>query len=241
MHIYVFKNGVQTGPFTEEQIGGMLTGGHVSPNDFAWHEGVSDWQPLHLVLGLIQPPPIPSYISTRHNRTASPMQAIDPTGVGGWLAFFCVLLTIFGPLSILFQLATIAEVFEKIPRGLEGSYYVCSVFDIAVCVYGFIAGCKIWSGNKEGREIAQRYLKTSLRVYSIGLMWTILAIMKSNVDIDIKIEEAFWHVLGFVIGALLFEFVIWWNYFKKSKRVRNTYGDETETNTWYQGLWENKW
>jgi len=59
MHIYIAKNGTQTGPFSVEQIHGMLTGGLVSINDLAWHDGASDWQPLHALLGLAQPPPVP--------------------------------------------------------------------------------------------------------------------------------------------------------------------------------------
>jgi carboxyl-terminal processing protease len=59
MHIYIAKNGTQTGPFSVEQINGMLTGGLVFINDLAWHDGASDWQPLHALLGLAQPPPVP--------------------------------------------------------------------------------------------------------------------------------------------------------------------------------------
>lgn len=70
MHIYIAKNGAQTGPFSAEQIHGMLTGGLVSINDLAWHDGASDWQPLHALLGLAQPPPVPV--------TAPPPQPIPP-------------------------------------------------------------------------------------------------------------------------------------------------------------------
>ena len=62
MHIYIAKNGTKTGPYSEEQVRGMLTGGLVSVDDSAWCEGAVDWQPLHSVLGLKQPPPIPTAV-----------------------------------------------------------------------------------------------------------------------------------------------------------------------------------
>lgn len=63
MHIYIAKNGTKTGPYSEEQVRGMLTGGIVSVDDSAWCEGAVDWQPLHSVLGLKRPPPIPTATS----------------------------------------------------------------------------------------------------------------------------------------------------------------------------------
>lgn len=59
MNIYIAKNGTQTGPYSEEQIHGMLTGGLISRNDSAWHDGVPDWQPISILLGLHQPPLLP--------------------------------------------------------------------------------------------------------------------------------------------------------------------------------------
>ena len=74
MHIYIAKNGTKTGPYSEEQVRGMLTGGLVSVDDSAWHEGAADWQPLHILLGLKQPPPIP---------TAAPSVVAQPKQIIG--------------------------------------------------------------------------------------------------------------------------------------------------------------
>jgi len=57
MHIYIAKNGTETGPFSEEQLHEMLNGGLASPSDLAWRDGLPDWQPLHTLLGLRQLPP----------------------------------------------------------------------------------------------------------------------------------------------------------------------------------------
>lgn len=63
MELYLHKNGEQDGPYTEEQISSLLTAGELSRDDIVWHEGLSEWQPLHAVFSLptpvIPPAPIP--------------------------------------------------------------------------------------------------------------------------------------------------------------------------------------
>lgn len=61
MQVYISRNGARTGPFTEEQVRGMLNGGLISLEDTAWRDGMSDWKPVRVVLGLPQPaqPPTP--------------------------------------------------------------------------------------------------------------------------------------------------------------------------------------
>ena len=101
MNIYISKSGTQTGPFGEEQLQGMLAEGVVAPDDLAWREGLPEWQPLHLLLGIHQPPPIPAApppMPAPAPISTPSAQAAGPVGVGGWLVFFCVGLTIISPL-----------------------------------------------------------------------------------------------------------------------------------------------
>jgi len=49
MELYLHKNGEQVGPFTEEQISSMINDGSLSRDDITWHEGLTEWQPLHTV------------------------------------------------------------------------------------------------------------------------------------------------------------------------------------------------
>ena len=66
MQLFIVKDKQQTGPFSEEQIQGMLASGSVAPTDLAWHEGLSGWLPLNQVLDVspgnpqAAPPPMPS-------------------------------------------------------------------------------------------------------------------------------------------------------------------------------------
>lgn len=50
MQIYIYKSSQQTGPFFTDQIRSMVESGQIDINDYAWHEGIVEWLPLHRVL-----------------------------------------------------------------------------------------------------------------------------------------------------------------------------------------------
>jgi len=43
---YVGKEGQQKGPFTEEDVRGMISRGELAATDLVWKEGMGEWQPL---------------------------------------------------------------------------------------------------------------------------------------------------------------------------------------------------
>lgn len=64
MQIYITRAGEQSGPYSQEQIEHMLRSQSVWLTDLAWHQGLSDWQPLHQILNIelpaqTAPPPLP--------------------------------------------------------------------------------------------------------------------------------------------------------------------------------------
>jgi uncharacterized RDD family membrane protein YckC len=58
MNYYVGKDGLQSGPFTEDQLRQMLASGAVHSTDLCWRDGLSEWVPISQAMG-IAPPPIP--------------------------------------------------------------------------------------------------------------------------------------------------------------------------------------
>jgi hypothetical protein len=91
---------------------------------------------------------------------------------------------------------------------------------IALLIYGFIAGCMIWSGNPNGREIAKKFLL--IRLFGIiGIDFITVVIVG---DMPSQVTASVISAAVETVFANLFWFLIWWFYFKKSKRVRNTYG-----------------
>lgn len=52
MNYYLYLNGEQAGPYTEEEIIQMVASGQVSATDFAWREGMEQWLPIEAVMTL---------------------------------------------------------------------------------------------------------------------------------------------------------------------------------------------
>lgn len=51
MQIFLARNNVQAGPYTLDQLNGMLVSGEVHLDDLMWHEGMQQWQRLGDVTG----------------------------------------------------------------------------------------------------------------------------------------------------------------------------------------------
>jgi len=223
MQIFIAKNGNQTGPFTEEQARSMISAGMISHDDLAWTDGASDWRPLHTVLGLLQPPPIPNPTFSASTAPTTSLPNNGPKGVGGWLVFFCIGLTILGPLFSLGQMVSGWEqaqpAFSRFPT-IKSVLIWENLGSSALLIYGFIVGCMIWSGSPQGRHIARRFLL--IRLFGFIGVELVALLMMSSLPSEVVAGG-----IGGVVGALFREgvyFTIWWLYFKKSKRVRNTYG-----------------
>ena len=55
--IHVLRHDEPAGPFSEEEIQAQLARGELTPADYAWREGMADWQPLAEVIALPGAPP----------------------------------------------------------------------------------------------------------------------------------------------------------------------------------------
>ena len=100
--IHVLRHGEPTGPFPEAEIHRQLTRGELTPADYAWREGMADWQPLAEVIALPSvPPPAPlppSLANQPESRPARKKRRVPPvftmTGQTGFLEVFPDRLTI---------------------------------------------------------------------------------------------------------------------------------------------------
>jgi hypothetical protein len=143
-------------------------------------------------------------------------------GVGGWLLFFCITLTILGPLSGISYLysnwhLTQSSIFELVP-GLELSIWLGSIAVSTLVIYGIFIGVKIWNGIENGKSLALKYLKIKLiTIVSLEII-TLLMLISESTILSIFIELT----LIVIFSELVF-FGVWYSYFKKSKRVKNTY------------------
>lgn len=143
-------------------------------------------------------------------------------GVKGWLLFFCITLTILGPLYGISYLynnwsMTQTSIIELVP-GLELSFWLGNFAISALMIYGIFVGVKIWNGIENGKSLALKYLKVKLiTIVSLEVITLLMLIGESSM-ITIFIELT----LIVIFSELVF-FGVWYSYFKKSKRVKNTY------------------
>ncbi|WP_441001135.1 GYF domain-containing protein [Fodinibius sp. SL11] len=154
---------------------------------------------------------------TKKNNSPKSLQ-----GVGGWLTFFCVGLTILGPLLSIGNMISgwegAKQAFDAFPK-FETAIWVENIGISIITIYGFITGAMIWSGNKKGKTLAERYLLIRLFLF-IGTELLALMILS-----DLP-QEAYSIMTDEVIVAVfreVFLFGIWFSYFKVSKRVKATY------------------
>ena len=95
----------------------------------------------------------------------------------------------------------------------------------ALLVYGIVVGCMIWGGSPRGRELARTFLLVR-PVAFIGI--ELIALFMVSKIPDVNPRDAIAGVLP-VLFQVILHTVIWTLYFKKSIRVRNTYGEESAT------------
>lgn len=50
MQVTISRNGQELGPYSPEDIRRFLTDGALVPDDWAWHDGLSDWTPLQQII-----------------------------------------------------------------------------------------------------------------------------------------------------------------------------------------------
>jgi hypothetical protein len=248
MKIYLSKEGKQAGPFSDAEVRAMLAAGDAFPEDLARREGAPAWQPLRALIGsspvaaVAVPAAVPAGAPGK-GAVATPVrgprafpravparpfarpQAAGPTGVGGWLIFFCVGLTILSPIyngwAIITTWNDAAPAFALFPA-IKTAVFWESLTSAALIAYGFLAGCAIWSGSPRGRDIARKYL--FIRLFGFVALEGITLILLRSLPTPVLSELI--RGLGISVVREVIYFLIWWSYFKSSARVRNTYGAE---------------
>ena len=153
----------------------------------------------------IDPPaPLPT-VSHPRPAALTPPVVIGPSGVGGWLLFFCIGLTILAPLPMLMRAST---GWRLLPRFL---------FDDLRMLYGMVVGAALW--------LARPISLMLLRLYFIIAAATAVLGVLNVVAMALRMHESLFLMSGFT-GALEYSgtILLWFAYFRKSARVRNTYG-----------------
>jgi hypothetical protein len=153
----------------------------------------------------IDPPaPLPALSYPRSTALTLPA-IVGPIGIGGWLLFFCISLTVLSPLNILMR--TSAGWRLSSPNLLN---------DLAA-LYGAVVGTVLW--------LKQPISLMLLRIYFIIAAGVAVLAMLNLIATALRMHEPLFLMRGFT-GALEYVgiMLLWFAYFRKSARVRNTYG-----------------
>jgi hypothetical protein len=80
MNIYVYKKGRRDGPYNSLQITQLVRHGELTLSDFAWHEGLDEWRPIHSIEEIVTLvlPPIPATNPAEPTGNPGPIQ--NPSG-----------------------------------------------------------------------------------------------------------------------------------------------------------------
>jgi len=125
----------------------------------------------------------------------------DLQGVRGWLLFFCISLTVLGPLFALSQVTA-----------LSTEDAVGSILELARAVYGLVVGIFLWNVRPEAFRLLWIYFALVVLLGVLGIIGFATA------PGEVKSEGLIQSIRS-IIYAL-----IWYAYFHNSVRVRSTFG-----------------
>jgi hypothetical protein len=139
-------------------------------------------------------------------------------GVGGWLLFLCVMLTVVNPLLIGITLAN--EIYTVVQREYVEDWlwrlvWAEMILGSLVILFGVYAGMALWKVRPHAVQFALTYI-VILPLYVIALEVVAIVVVPNATALSFD---------GVAIGRSLVGAIIWMAYLQRSVRVRNTYPD----------------
>jgi hypothetical protein len=125
-------------------------------------------------------------------------------GVGGWLLLFCVGTTIIGPLVLLVEIAAKLQNASIVGSALPALLVAL----LAAGGFSIYTGATVWRVQTNALAVVKTYF-----IVMVGL---------ASVVFLLSVSGAYYNLAG--PARTLISVAIWWAYFKKSKRVKATFG-----------------
>ncbi|HWW16051.1 MAG TPA: DUF2569 family protein [Candidatus Dormibacteraeota bacterium] len=163
-----------------------------------------------------------------HDFTITPLGQVDdtemfrrhrtPRGVRGWLLFFCLLLIVVFPATVVYQVRGTVDLVRQgvwTEPPLVGR--ILQVASVGLAAFSFTAGLLLLQKHRSAVTVAKVFL-VAVTGNAIALyLWNVTAHW-STLPYDSVIDLA----AAILVRPLVFTFV-WYVYLANSKRVRNTY------------------
>jgi hypothetical protein len=147
-------------------------------------------------------------------------QKVGPVGVGGWLLFLCLTLTVISPLMTIVNLHStyqeLSPLFRPFPR-LHTVTILDSILSVGIICFSIGAGAALWQRKPSAVRTTKRYLMTFLLYTVVANILPFMAGLPSQVN-EAMISEVIKN--GF---RILVFFTVWNSYLNKSRRVKNTF------------------
>jgi len=147
-------------------------------------------------------------------------------GVGGWLLFFCISLTVFNPASTLYNLTAgfiqnasyLAE-----DMGLFAFFLTDTLVSLSIGAFSLFAGISLWRVRPKAVQTARAFLLA-------GMIYTLVApFAPLLLDLTAAARQQVIDSAVVAAGRGVLYYIIWFNYLMRSKRVAVTYPDWTDT------------
>jgi len=222
--IYIYQDNNRQGPFSLEQLQDMYDSGKVNAQTLAWRQGMTDWSSLCSVLPSAPPPVVAAGQQAVVTYAAAQPPALQNPlcGVGGWLLFYCICLTILAPLLTLSNSLNAWNAaqagFELLPL-LKTISIIENVQNAFIVLYGMWVGIALWRAKPKAVAMVRTYLLVRLCLFVL-LALVIISMSGSfpeHVSSSLKVLS-----VGTILRELV-HFLVWWFYFKKSRRVQLTF------------------
>jgi hypothetical protein len=163
--------------------------------------------------------PIPT-TAVHSTQTAAPLTDPKYKGVGGWLLFFCLSLTVFSPLITIVAIAAsytdTIQLLDRFP-GMTAITVIDTFLSVGVMAFSVYAGVGLWRVKPCAVQTAKRYLLCLLAYTAVESILPFMAGLPSDMN-----ETLITEVLRDASRKVIY-IAIWYSYLNKSKRVMATF------------------
>ena len=141
-------------------------------------------------------------------------------GIGGWLLFLCIALTVLTPFGLLAELSSAidlsAQLKNSYPR-FSSVVFLAALPKLLLVIFSFYAGVSLWRVKQHAVVKAQWFLISYAAFSLLHIMTAFLGDLPADIRQNV--------VNAYGIGALrvLAFSVVWHQYLRRSERVANTY------------------
>jgi zinc-ribbon domain len=132
-------------------------------------------------------------------------QDAEIRGVWGWLLFFCVILTVLGPIGFV--------------SDISSEHFLLSVLLGLTTIFGVVVGINLWSVSESALGLLRAY-------FAVAAVFGLLLLAVTFFSAFARPEQSLFEALGRPIFRVLKLAILaaWYAYFRSSRRVRSTYG-----------------